>query len=392
MKKRVVLVANSASMIDHFNRDNIRLLQEKGCDVTVAANFREGNSSTDEKIESFRRWLVEEDIDIVDLPIPRKPYQIGKAIRSTRLLADYMKEKPCVLMHCQTPFGGVCGRLAAKRFRKKQGMKVIYFAHGFHFFKGASPKNYMIYYPIERHYARITDLLLTSNDEDFRAAQKFPCKDVRFVPGVGVDTDKIHDITADRTALLNEQGIPKNAKLILVGAELIPRKNVETAIRAFARMKDRNTFLLICGKGEMQEELRQLSLLEGVSERVRFLGYRTDLTSIMHMVDCLLFTSRQEGLSVVMLSAMAAGLPVVASDIRGNRDLLDHETGRSYLLPVEDADAYADKLDALLASPEEMKRQGEANYRWIKERFDLSIVSSMMSEIYDGFLVKDQSL
>ena len=149
-----MLIANSASMIDHFNRDNISILQSMGCEITVAANFKEGNSSSKARVKEFKNELTDSGIDVIDLPIPRKVTQLGKTMRSISILKAYLRNNPCKLIHTQTPFGGVVGRLAAKHFRKTDNTKVIYFAHGFHFFKGAPKKNYLIYYNIEKYLSK----------------------------------------------------------------------------------------------------------------------------------------------------------------------------------------------------------------------------------------------
>lgn len=386
-KKRGMLIANSASMIDHFNKDNIKLLQEKGYDITVAANFKDGNSSTKERIKAFKKELESQNIDIIDLPIPRKVTQLGKALKSISMLKRYMKEKPCDIIHTQTPFGGVVGRLAAKKHRAKGECKVIYFVHGFHFFKGASKKNYLLYYNIEKWLSKYTDCLITLNHEDFEtASKKFKKTNVKYVPGVGMNTDTIHDLTVDKDRVIDSLHVSKGKKIILNVSELIPRKNVETCIKAFAAANPKETVLLICGKGAELNALKDLTKELGISEQVYFPGYRTDILDIYHVADAFLFTSHQEGLPVGVLQAMAAGLPIIASDIRGNQDLLNPYSGcpsAEYLTPVMDVDAYAEKLTQLMGNDSLRQTLGQENYENCKKYFDISYVHEKMSAIYD---------
>lgn len=386
MAGNALLVANSASMIDHFNKDNICILQEMGYHITVAANFREGNSSTKERIDTFSKELAEQGIDIIDLPIPRSVMQIGKSLKSISILRKYMKKHPCQIVHTQTPFGGVVGRLAAKKSRRQGVSKVIYFVHGFHFFHGAGIKNYLLYYNIEKFLSRYTDCLITLNQEDFKAAKdKFHHPNVRYVAGVGVDTDAIATRQIDKAIVRKRFHLPPDKHIILTVAELIPRKNVEGCIRAFAKANREDTVLVICGKGKLLESLKELCTMLGISDRVFFAGYRTDVLDLYCTADLFVFTSYQEGLPVAVMQAMAAGLPVIASDIRGNHDLLAQEANSpcaDYLLPVADTDAFAKKICEVLDHPSLAQTLGEENRRLCRQYFDIRIVHDTMSDIY----------
>lgn len=390
MNKRVMLIANSASMIDHFNRDNINILRNMGYEVTVAANFKDGNSSTREKIADFEKELTAKGIDMVHLPIPRNVTQLFKMFKSIKMSKNYLSENPCALVHTQTPFGGVAGRLAAKSFRKSGDTKVIYFAHGFHFFKGAPLKNYLIYYNIEKYLAKYTDCLITLNQEDYEtASKKFKKTQVEYVPGVGVDTTAINMLSVDRKAKCKELKIPHNKKIVLTMAELIPRKNVEGAINAFAAAENKDAILLICGKGKELKKLKALVKELDLKDKVYFAGYRTDILEICRMSDIFLFTSRQEGLPVAIMQAMAAGLPVIASDIRGNRDLLAPEKGsksKDYLVDVDDTEEFTKKLNYLLKKEKECEKLGAENVANCRKYFDIELVHERMSHIYEELL------
>lgn len=386
MNKRALLVANSASMIDHFNRDNIAILKSLNYDITVAADFHHGNSSTKERINEFKAELLEQGIETLHLSIPRSLTHIPEMFKSISKLKKHIAEHPYEIIHTQTPFGGVVGRLAAKKARKQNKTKVIYFVHGFHFFKGASAKNHIIYYNIEKFLSHYTDCLITLNQEDYAAAcNKFRHPNVRYVPGIGVDTDMIHNMHVDKAAKCLSLGIPTDKKIILTVAELIPRKNLDGTIRAFAGIKNHDSILVICGKGQLAEQLKKLTQDLDIAQRVFFLGYRTDILDIYHIADIFLFTSYQEGLPVGIMQAMAAGLPVIASDIRGNRDLLgagEDTQSSDYLIDVKDKTAFTNKLDYLLEKPEIRASLGSENTKRCREHFDISIVHKEMLAIY----------
>ncbi len=394
MSKRVMLIANSASMIDHFNRDNINILLNMGYEVTVAANFKDGNSSTREKIADFEKELEAKGIDMIHLPIPRKVTQLFKMFKSVKMIKNYLKENPCTLVHTQTPFGGVAGRLAAKSFRKAGETKIIYFVHGFHFFKGAAFKNYLIYYNIEKKLSKYTDCLITLNQEDYNtASKKFKKTQVEYVPGVGVDTTAINMTIVDKKSKCKELKIPHNKKIVLTMAELIPRKNVSGAIHAFAAAENEDAVLLICGRGKELRKLRELTKELGIKDKVIFAGYRTDVLEICKIADIFLFTSYQEGLPVAVMQAMAAGLPVIASDIRGNRDLLapDKDSkSKDYLVDVNDTAQFTEKLNYLLKKEKECEKLGEINVANCRKYFDIELVHDRMTEIYQTMLGKDE--
>lgn len=384
-----MLVANSASMIDHFNRDNIGILKNMGYNITVAANFRKGNSSTNERVAEFEKELSDNNIDVIDLPIPRKVSQIGNVFKSIRKLKKYMSENPCDLIHTQTPFGGVIGRLAAKKCRQSGITKVIYFVHGFHFFKGASKKNFLLYYNIEKHLAKYTDCLITLNREDYEAAGNLSAKTVEYVPGVGIDTNYIYNISTNIAKKREALGIANNTRIVLTVAELIPRKNLETSIRAFAKLKTKNCVLLICGKGDLLDSLKSLCIELGIDDKVIFAGYRTDILEIYKIADLFLFTSYQEGLSVAVMQAMASGLPIIASNIRGNTDLLEKQTKASnfdVLVNPDNVDEFTNKLDYLLNNQELCNTLSKLNYEACYNNFDIRIVHEQMTNIYKNLL------
>ncbi len=394
MSKRAMLIANSASMIDHFNRDNIDILINMGYEVVVAANFKDGNSSTKERIADFKQELEEKNIHIINLPIPRNVTQIFKMFKSIKLIKEYLNENPCELIHTQAPFGGVAGRLAAKNFRKTHNTKVIYFVHGFHFFKGAAFKNYLIYYNIEKYLSKYTDCLITLNSEDYEtASKKFKKTEVEYVPGVGVDTEFISTIKVDKKSKCKELKLPQNKKIVLTMAELIPRKNVTATINAFAAADNEDAILLICGKGKELKKLKKLVKELELQKKIYFAGYRTDILEICRMSDIFMFTSHQEGLPVAVMQAMASRLPVIASDIRGNRDLLapdKHSKSKKYLIPVNDISTFTDKLNYLLTHEKECKKLGETNIENCRNYFDIKLVHQKMTDIYDRLLSQQE--
>lgn len=205
MKKKALMTASVASMIDLFNMDNIRLLQSLGYEVHVASNFAFGSITSQQRVDEFQVELEQAGIKTFQVPIPRSIFDIRNIIVSYRIMSRLCENEKYELMHTQSPIGGVVARMAAAQHRK-QGLKVIYTAHGFHFFQGASFKNWLLFYPIEKFFSRYTDVLITINQEDYSRAKKFSAGEVVYVPGIGVDIKRFREIPAQSDELRQEIG------------------------------------------------------------------------------------------------------------------------------------------------------------------------------------------
>ena len=375
--KKALMLSSVASMIDQFNMENIKILKSLGYEVHVLANFSFGNTTSDERTKEFKEELENMGIKVYNVPIPRKITAIKEMISSYKKIKKVCSENNYDILHCHSPIGGVLARFAFKDFRKKGG-KLIYTAHGFHFFKGAPIKNWIIFYPIEKFCSRYTDCLITINKEDYKRAKNFKAKEVKYVPGIGVDTKKIKDIKKNRK-ILNEFNIKDEVVLVSVG-ELSNRKNHKVILKALEKVKG-NFKYIICGQGAKKEELIKLSKELNLQEKVEFLGYRQDVKEILKASDIFCFPSKQEGLPVALMEAMASGLPVICSDIRGNKDLIENKKG-GYLLKSYDIDEYSIKIQELIENKVLREEMGNFNLEKIKN-FDRKKVNTIMEEIYN---------
>ena len=375
--KKVLMLSSVASMIDQFNMENIKILKSLGYEVHVLANFSFGNTTSDERTKEFKEELENMGIKVYNVPIPRKITAIKEMISSYKKIKKVCSENNYDILHCHSPIGGVLARFAFKDFRKKGG-KLIYTAHGFHFFKGAPIKNWIIFYPIEKFCSRYTDCLITINKEDYKRAKNFKAKEVKYVPGIGIDTKKIKDIKKNRK-ILNEFNIKDEVVLVSVG-ELSNRKNHKVILKALEKVKG-NFKYIICGQGAKKEELIKISKELNLQEKVEFLGYRQDVKEILKASDIFCFPSKQEGLPVALMEAMASGLPVICSDIRGNKDLIEDKKG-GYLLKFYDMDEYSIKIQELIENKVLREEMGNFNLEKIKD-FDRKKVNTIMEEIYN---------
>lgn len=222
--KKVLMNASVASMIYKFNMNNIDILKKLGYQVDVACNFGKENPISQEEILNFRKKLNEKNINIYETDCPRSILaikQIWKAYKQLKLIADTENYD---LVHTQSPIGGVICRLAFRKAREK-GTKIIYQAHGFHFYKGAPILNWLIFYQIEKFCSRFTDILITINKEDYEIAKKnFYTKQLEYVPGVGINTEKIKNIVVDKKKKREEIGLTTDSIVLLSVGELSKKK------------------------------------------------------------------------------------------------------------------------------------------------------------------------
>ena len=379
--KRVLMLASVASMIDQFNMPNIVLLQKLGYQVDVACNFIEGNTCSDERVAELKQKLQDMHVRCYQIDFARNIKHMGQNMRALRQVEGLMKQNGYAFCHCHSPIGGVVARIAGHRTRTK----VIYTAHGFHFYQGAPVMNWLVYYPVEKMLSRWTDVLITINHEDYKLAKKkFKMKKLTYVPGIGIDTQRECLSQNEKEEKRKELGIPQDAFLITNAAEFTPNKNQKTVIEAIEQLHNPNIYFVMCGIGEKKAELEQYVKEHGLEEHIRFVGFRNDLHEILQTSDCFVLSSFREGLSVALMEAMAEGLPVVCGRIRGNVDLVKNGFGGLLLAP-EDIKAYENAFIKLYEmrqrKPGMYEQMGITNQKNIK-MFGRNAVEQVMENVY----------
>lgn len=308
-----ILYVTTIGMTMIFFKDLVRQLIEEGHTVDIACNEIEN------KVDELYRKL---GCEIYQIDCTRSPLSL-KNLAAVSELKRIVSLNHYDIVHCHTPVAGVCARLACKRFRK-DGLKVIYTAHGFHFYKGAPLKNWLIYYPIEKYCSRFTDTLITINSEDYNLAKrKMKADRIEYVPGVGIDVDRFRNTVVDRDEKRKQLGIPRDAYLILSVGELNKNKNHEAVIRAVARLDDPGIHYLIAGNGNLMGVLTRLEMKLNVEKQIHLIGYRNDVAELYKTADLYILPSLREGLNVSLIEARASGTPTICSKIRGNTDIVD---------------------------------------------------------------------
>lgn len=343
-----ILYVTTVGVTMGFFKAFIQYLVDNGHTVDIATNEK------DSKVPDLYREL---NCNIYQISTSRSPLSNGN-ITAIKQLKKLVEENRYDIVHCHTPVASMCTRLACRKLRKK-GTKVFYSAHGFHFYKGAPKKNWLVYYPVEKFCARFTDKLITTNFEDFELAKKkMKAKEVLYVAGVGVDLKRFKNTDVDVAKKRRELGIPEDAPLLLSVGELNRNKNHETVIRAIADMKD--VYYVIAGRGPLQEYLQNIIDSLGMTDRVKLLGYRTDIPELCKTADIFCFPSFREGLGISAIEAMSVSKPIVVSDNRGARDFCKDGVN-GFVCAPDSPSEFAAAIQKLLDDPSLRDEMGKVN-------------------------------
>lgn len=380
-EKRALMVASVASMIDLFHQENINMLKVQGYKVHIMANFERGSITSDERVAEFKQELSDKGVGATHVPIPRSIFKFKDIVQSYRMLKKEVTVNKYQLIHCHSPIASVVCRLAARGARKK-GTKVLYTAHGFHFYKGAPLLNWLLYYPIERISARYTDLLITINSEDCARAKTFKAKKVCQIPGVGVDCDKVASAENKREELRKKLGIPADAFVMMSVGELNVNKNHKVILNAIKQIPNEDIYYVVCGKGGQKENLEMQAKEFGFSDRLKLVGWQSNIYEWLSMADVFAFPTLREGLGIAALEAMAAGLPLITSNAGGIKEYSENgKTGFS--CNAEDTEGFAKAIQTLKENASMRKEMGEYN-RVVVRKFDSNAVYEQMLKIYQS--------
>lgn len=314
MNKKVLLTATVQSHIAQFHKPLILMLKENGYEVHVAAR--------DNLAEKNGLQLNEPD-KVFNISFDRSPLSKNN-IAAYRDLNRILSENKYDVVHCNTPMGGIVTRLAANKYRKI-GTKVFYTAHGFHFYKGSPKKNWIVYYPIEKFFARFTDKIITITKEDYDlATSKFKAQIIH-THGVGANSRKFSPLNdKEIKQLRNKFNFENHDFVLLCTGELNKNKNQSFLINsmALAIKKDPSIKLLLAGNGPLENKLKDQVLELNLDNNVIFLGYRTDLQNFTNAANAIISVSKREGLPLNIIEGMLCKKPIIASSNRGHNELI----------------------------------------------------------------------
>ncbi|MGG0178007.1 glycosyltransferase family 4 protein [Gottfriedia acidiceleris] len=373
MKKKVLFCATVDYHFTAFHMPYIKWFKDNGWEVHIAANGENNIHYVDKKF---------------NLPIQRSPFNF-KNIKALKDLKNIIDENNYEIIHCHTPMGGILARLAARKSRVKGTTKLIYTAHGFHFCKGAPILNWLLYYPIEKFMAPLSDCLITINKEDYELSNRsFNIKRIVHIHGVGIDTEEFKPIDELNKKIVRESfGYQPDDFLLFYAAEFNKNKNQQFLLNSLALIKDElsNVKLLLAGEGALLNECKQLANQLGISHMVDFLGFRKDIKEILPMCDVAVGSSLREGLPVNIMEAMSCGLPIIAVDNRGHRELVTNNKN-GWLVKSNDSTGFSNAIKDLAERKGLKERLGSNSRKIILRKYSIDKVILEKSEVYKSYM------
>ena len=341
--RRVLFTASTYSHIVNFHRPYLREFKRRGWQVDVAC----GGSA----------MAIPEADHVIHIPFEKSMASIQNAnamLRLRRLIHSRRYE----LVSCHTSLASFFTRMAVRGMWRRP--KVVCTVHGYLFVDGSPGKDQVLLGGAEALAAPVTDLLLTMNswDDQYARAHKLGRR-IAKIPGVGVDFSRFTPVSEEeRRHIRASLGFGPDAFLLIYAAEFSKRKSQKVLIRALSKLPD-NVGLLLPGRGGLLDECKDYAENLEVSRRVVFPGQIADMNPWYAAVDCAVSSSRSEGLPFNIMEAMYCGLPVVATDVKGNRDLVRSEqTG--LLFPFGDDNKCAQQIMRLIEEPELAGRLAKA--------------------------------
>lgn len=366
--KKVLFVATVVKKhINVFHLPTLKLFKEHGYETSVCAR-----NDFENKIECIIPYCDH----YYDIPFERNPIKINN-INCYKKIKDLIDTEKYDIIYCHTPVGAMIARLASRHARKIYNTKVIYMAHGFHFYNGAPILNWLVYYPVERLLSKYTDTLITINREDYQRALKFKAKKVEYVPGVGIDLSRFYCDEDIRINKRKELNINNDDIALLSVGELTKRKNHLAVIEAIKQINDVNLKYFICGTGPLKKKILKKINKYHLDNQVFLLGFRKDIVDICNACDLFVFPSLQEGLPVALMEAMACGMPVICSNIRGNVDLIANGENGFIFSKQENSINIIKKC----INDNSIKQMGYSNLQKIKD-YDIRIILKELEDIF----------
>lgn len=380
--KKVLIIATISGFLPQFEKNDVHILESMGCEIHYASNFNHPVYTFNEKD------LTDQGIIMHQIDIAKSPAKLLANLKAIRQLKRVIDENEIDMIHCHNPMGGVDGRIAAKLSKRKP--YVIYTAHGFHFYKGASLIHWMAFYPVERFLSRYTDRIVTINREDYERAEKFPHRKNGYpvqIYGVGVDERRFCPKPKIAAPKRIELGIPAEAFHIVTAAELNDNKNQQVIIKVLARLKEKgidDIYYSICGKGPNEQRLKKLIADLHMEGRIYLRGFRTDMDEILQTADCFAFPSYREGFGVAAIEALLCNVPLIVSDNRGTREYaVSGENG--IVCKKNRVEDFAQAIKELYSN-EELRLRMKLKCRQSAEKFTVAETEKTMKEVYEGWM------
>lgn len=365
--KKVLYVTTVSRTINAFLIPHINMLLDNGYEVHCAC-------SIDKPVD---KELQRKGVKIFEVPFSRNPLGIGN-IKAFIKLEELQRINNYDIVHVHTPIAAIYGRLLKLSF---PNLRTIYTAHGYHFLKGGSKLGWLLYYPIEKIMAKFTDVIININKEDYEITkEKLRPKKCYLLNGVGLDLSKYKKLSSKEIQEKRKEfGLKDKDFVVLMIAEINKNKNHIQLINAMDILKDKypNIKVLCIGDGTLKESLEKQIILRNLQNNIFMLGYRLDVNKLINISDIGILLSRREGLPRNIMEFMACGRKVIATDIRGCRDLICDETIGT-LVNVDDYESTAKAIEKYYIL-------NDKSFEVSKEirKYDIESINSELLKVYE---------
>ncbi len=366
---KILYVSTVPSFFLSFLLPLINSVDKFGGSIILCSNFRELSQKQlgnyDELQVNFQRGAV--NFEYINL---------------LRQIKNHLNQQTFDLIQTQTPIASALIRIV-----NQSRVPLIYAGHGFHFHKNSSIMNWLLYFPVEWYLSKFTNVLITTNKEDYLLANKcFKAKRTELIYGVGVDFTRFHQ-SFDPNYLHLLLGIDSSKKIITSVGELNNNKNHTMIIDFLNTTQElKDVHFVICGEGTYRDKLSRLIKKYRLTDRVHLLGHRLDIPQILASSDLFVFPSKREGFGMALLEALLSGLDFVAFDIRGINDLVPTEIHENHL-----ASAY-NKKEFLKLVVNKIQHPQKFDYHkhmdWLNQ-FSVETVNERYLQIYEELLARD---
>lgn len=367
MESKKILITSHTANFSKFNQSLMTRLKKEDYTLHYA-------SAGDEPVLNCDKHFT--------VPFERNPLKI-KNIKAFFELKKIINDNSYDIIHTHTPMGSVVTRLAANKARKMHKTKVIYTAHGFHFFKGAPIINWLVYYPIEKILAKYTDILITINKEDYNLANKKFKTQVRFIPGVGINLDKFKPVSlAQKNKLREKHGLSESDIIFIYAAEYNDNKNQKMLIKYFKHLieKNRNIKLLLCGQGKNHEKYTKLINNLDLNKNIQLTGYINDINEFYQLSDICVSSSKREGQGLNLIEAMSCGLPIIANNNRGHREVINNNIN-GFLFNLHNKDDF-NKFAKIMLNNIDLRESISKNNIRDSKKYNCNNINNEIIDIY----------
>lgn len=363
--KKILFCASTVSHINNFHLPYLKAFHDMGYEVHVAANETVPIKWADQVFAlSFDKNLL-------------SPKNVLAIFQARKLLKAQHYEK----INTNATLAGVVMRVAAMFVKHRP--RVYHISHGYLFNLDSGLKKYQYLIP-EKIVARVSEVVMVMNHEDLEIAKKYKLYEDKlyYIDGMGVDPSRFKPVSPQEKGEQKKQmGFASDDFIFVYAAEFSKRKNQKLLIEAFAKSRLERAQLLLAGDGKTLDECKQLAKQLGQTDRIHFLGYVNDVPNLYTACDAAVSTSLIEGLPFNIIEAMGCGLPVVASNIKGHRELVDQDVNGLLFQAQNEQELITCLKEIYIWDHDQRSLYGQAGNKKSK-KFLLDSVSDRVVNIY----------